>query len=125
MFIFLSLAMIKRYSELLLLKDEGGVIAGRGYTAVDLPILSSLGSASGYLAVLVLALYIHSDDVKRLYTHVEAIWLLCPLLLFWMSRMWLAAGRGKMHDDPIVFAIEDRASQWVALLAIVIVWFAT
>lgn len=125
MFIFLSLAMVKRYSELLELQgSDQQTIKGRGYQVVDLATLNSLGAASGYLAVLVLALYINSEDVKRLYTHVEMIWLLLPLLLFWVSRVWLAAGRGKMHDDPLIFSLKDWVSRWVATLTVVILWLA-
>ncbi|MCR4298136.1 MAG: UbiA family prenyltransferase [Gallionella sp.] len=114
MFLFLSLAMVKRYSELL---DRTGVdkktVAGRGYEVTDLATVQSLGAAGGYCAVLVLALYINSDDVRINYTRPEMIWLLCPLLLYWISRMWQRAGRGQMHDDPIVFALKDRVSRWV------------
>jgi hypothetical protein len=65
--------------------------------------------------VLVLALYINSDDVRENYEHPEVIWLLCPLLLYWISRMWQKAGRGEMYDDPIVFALRDRISRWVGI----------
>jgi hypothetical protein len=80
-----------------------------------LELLTSLGGASGYLAVLVLALYINSNQVKTLYSHPEVIWLLCPLLLYWISRVWLLTHRGMMHDDPIVFALEDWASRFLFL----------
>jgi 4-hydroxybenzoate polyprenyltransferase len=118
MFLFLSLAMVKRYAELLELEKEGLMSErGRGYQTVDLAILASLGGASGYLAVLVLALYINSDAVRTLYARPQAIWLLCPLLLYWVSRVWLAAQRNKMHDDPLLFALRDSVSLWVAGVA--------
>lgn len=111
MFLFLSLALVKRYTELITLREAGRVEAGgRGYSISDLELLSSLGAASGYLAVLVLALYINSDAVTQLYDWPELIWLLCPILLFWISRVWVIAHRGRMQDDPILFAIRDRVS---------------
>ncbi len=126
MFLFLSLAMVKRYTELDGLKESGrDTIAGRGYQATDLHTLNSLGGSSGYLAVLVLALYINSDDVKRMYSHPQLIWLLCPILLYWVSRLWLAAARGKMHDDPVVFAFRDNVSRWIAVIVIAIVLLAS
>jgi 4-hydroxybenzoate polyprenyltransferase len=126
MFLFLSLAIVKRYAELLIIGgNESEFIKGRGYQVVDRAVLGSLGAASGYLAVIVLALYINSGDVKIHYRYPEVIWLLCPLLLFWISRMWLTAGRGAMHNDPLVFAIKDRASQWIMLAGAIFLWVAT
>jgi 4-hydroxybenzoate polyprenyltransferase len=122
MFLFLSLAMIKRYTELrtLLLNGDNRSL-GRGYAVDDLPLVQSLGGASGYLAVLVLALYINSTASEVLYRHPAGLWLLCPLLLYWISRAWLIAHRGAMHDDPVVFAVSDRTSRLLLALAIVIV----
>jgi 4-hydroxybenzoate polyprenyltransferase len=118
MFIFLSLAMVKRYTELVGLKAKGVVDAakGRGYEVEDIALLSALGGASGYISVLVMALYISSDGVQAMYSHPQVLWAVCPVLLYWVSRVWIIAHRGKMHDDPIVFAIKDRVSQVVALL---------
>lgn len=117
MFIFLSLAMLKRYTELAAMAGDGRTrAAGRGYTTDDLPLVQSLGGAAGYLAVLVLALYINSPESQVLYARPEVLWLLCPLLLFWIGRSWLVAHRGGMHDDPVVFAATDRVSQGVAAL---------
>ncbi len=112
MFIFLSLAFIKRYSELWSAHAEGrsGVLRGRGYEAQDLQLVSSLGGSAGYTAVLVLALYIQDSHTASLYATPALIWLACPLLLFWISRAWLIAHRGQMHDDPIVFALKDPVS---------------
>jgi 4-hydroxybenzoate polyprenyltransferase/phosphoserine phosphatase len=125
MFLFLSLAMVKRYAELLSMRDVGRSAAkGRGYIVVDLTTVQSFGAASGYLAVMVLALYINSEEVRVQYRHPEAIWLLCPLILYWVSRMWQRAGRGEMHDDPLVFAIKDRISLWLAGASAVILFFA-
>lgn len=116
MFIFLSLAFIKRFSELKTARDNGSQerIRGRGYIHEDLEVVSSMGTSAGYLAVLVLALYIQDSHTAELYATPKFIWLACPLLLFWISRAWLIAHRGQMHDDPIVFALKDRVSWLVA-----------
>jgi 4-hydroxybenzoate polyprenyltransferase len=122
MFIFLSLAMVKRYTELLSLQASGKVKAsGRGYDVDDIPLIQSMGSSSGYLAVLVLALYIDSTASMSLYRHPHYLWMLCPLLLYWISRTWAIAHRGVMHDDPVVFAVMDRTSQILGVIAAIIV----
>lgn len=122
MFIFLSLAFVKRYTELhdARLKGKRDKSAGRGYYPADFELLASLGGASGYLSVLVLALYINESASSTLYRSPEWMWAACPLLLFWLSRVWLLAHRGQMHDDPIVFALRDRVSLWtgVAFVAV-------
>lgn len=117
MFIFLSLAIVKRYAELfLVLKSGKNKARGRGYLVEDLPLLQSLGGTSGYLSVLVLALYINSPEVHILYSHPEGLWSLCPMLLFWISRIWFKTHRGEMHDDPIIFAAKDFVSILVLLV---------
>jgi len=122
MFIFLSLAMVKRYTELLALQHSGKVkISGRGYDVGDIPLIQSLGGSSGYLAVLVLALYVDSTASIALYRHPHYLWMLCPLLLYWISRIWAIAHRGVMHDDPVIFAVTDKVSQAVLLIATAIV----
>ena len=121
MFIFLSLALVKRYTELLLLKDsERMKTAGRGYHAEDAGMLSGLGAASGYIAVLVFALYVNSPDVLELYARPQVLWLACPVLLYWISRVWLVAHRGQMDDDPIVFAVKDLQSLFTGLCVLAI-----
>lgn len=122
MFMFLSLAMVKRYVELLTLQHSGQVkTSGRGYDVDDIPLIQSLGGSSGYLAVLVLALYIDSTTSEAMYHHPHRLWLLCPLLLYWISRTWAVAHRGAMHDDPVVFAMKDNASRLLMLAATVVV----
>jgi 4-hydroxybenzoate polyprenyltransferase len=122
MFIFLSLAMVKRFTELLALQKKGKVKAsGRGYDVEDIPLIQSLGASSGYMAVLVLALYVDSTASMSLYHHPHYLWLLCPLLLYWISRTWAIAHRGIMHDDPVVFAVMDRTSQILGVIAAVVV----
>ncbi|MBV8063072.1 MAG: UbiA family prenyltransferase [Nevskia sp.] len=121
MFLFLSLAMVKRCAELhALIADSRSQTKGRGYHAEDLSVLQQLGGASGYLSVLVLALYINSSASQQLYRHPQVLWLLCPLLLFWISRVWIITHRGGMHDDPVVFALRDRTSRWLGVVAALI-----
>lgn len=124
-FLFFSLALVKRYAELDAMQRQGKLkAAGRGYHVEDLPILCSLGTASGYLCVLVLALYINSPIVESLYRHPQAIWFLCVLLLYWISRIWLKAHRGQMYDDPVVFALKDKISLVICVLAAITVLVA-
>ncbi|WP_429494008.1 UbiA family prenyltransferase [Paraburkholderia sp. RAU6.4a] len=123
--IFLSLAMVKRYTELDKMQREGkGSAAGRGYLTADMNILRSFGSASGYVAVLVLALYMKSTDVTVLYSHPHRLWILFCLLLYWISRVWMVAFRGEMHDDPIAYAIKNRSSLLTIVLRVVAVLIA-
>ena len=126
MFIFLSLACVKRYSEL---SANGSVsdvkVPGRGYFPSDLAQLSQLGTASGYISVLVLGLYITSEEIHTLYGAPEYLWFIALALLFWISRTWLLAGRNELHDDPIVFAIKDPVSYLVAGLSMIIIILAS
>jgi 4-hydroxybenzoate polyprenyltransferase len=126
MFTFLSLALVKRFRELQGLRQRNHVnVAGRGYVADDLELVATLGTSSGWLAALVLALYVNSQEVRVLYAHPTLLLLVCPLLLFWVSRVWLIAHRGAMHDDPVVFAIKDWASYAVGVLTLLVLWLAT
>ena len=110
-FVFLSLALIKRYTELRALQEKSvQKTLGRGYHTDDIELLSSLGGSSGYISVLVLALYINSNDVKIMYDQPMIMWPICLVMLFWISRVWIVAHRGQMHDDPIVFALKDKVS---------------
>ena len=116
-FLFFSLALVKRCTELLLLKSEGkSHTKGRGYDVKDLEVLTALGVAAGYISVLVVALFINSNEVIERYSEHEFLWLLMPLMLYWISRIWLVTHRGEMVDDPIVFAIKDKVSIFTALL---------
>ena len=110
-FLFFGLALVKRYGELVVMKRvDGDQAHARAYELTDAELLAAMGIASGYLAVLVLVLYISSATAARLYGRFELIWLLCPLLLYWISYIWLIAHRGRMPDDPVVFATHDRTS---------------
>jgi 4-hydroxybenzoate polyprenyltransferase len=109
MFLFLSLALMKRYSELHGLKTRQGEEAAerRGYTVADMQSVSSLGTASGMTAVLVIALYVNAAEVRTLYGHPNVLWLVCVIVLLWIARLWLIAGRGELGEDPVLFAIRD------------------
>lgn len=117
-FLFLSLAFIKRYAELKMQgKDK---LNGREYWATDAPLIQTLGLVSGYMSVLVLAFYLNSSDVLILYTMPQLIWLSVPILLFWVSWMWIQAHRGNMHDDPVLYAIKDKSSLLAGFLFTVV-----
>ena len=121
-FFFLSLAFVKRFAELENLRERGGVsIGGRGYHVADIEQLRSFGSASGYASVVVLTLYISNLDAAQLYQHTRRLWLLVPVLLLWISRLWLLASRGQLDEDPVVYAITDRRSLLLGLVVIAIV----
>jgi len=126
-FIFLSLAFVKRYTELYDVYQNGKMekLSGRGYYVADLELLASLGSSSGYISVVVLALYINEVATGALYQSQEWMWVACPLLLFWISRVWLLTHRGQMHDDPIVFALRDKESRWIGAAFIVVFTIAS
>lgn len=109
-FLFLSLAFVKRYAELRLYRKGSGSLHGRGYHSDDAPIVQMMGIVAGYAAVLVLALYVNSDAIVALYEHPRLVWGAVPVVLFWVSWVWMRAHRGEMHDDPLVFAIKDRTS---------------
>ena len=124
-FIFLSLGIAKRYTEINEARQSGNLaISDRGYSAADLPFLLSIGVAAGYCTVVVMAFYINSGDSLLLYHHRKPLWLVCPLLLFWISRIWLLTARGKMPDDPVVFALRDRSS-WMVLGIIALIVLAS
>jgi 4-hydroxybenzoate polyprenyltransferase len=117
MFLFLSLAFAKRYTELQTLGSlpAGERIPGRGYRPVDLEMVRSVGPASGFAAILVVCLYVNDAHSALLYHHPMWLWLVCPVLLYWISRIWFLAQRGEMPTDPVVFALTDPQS-WVSAL---------
>ena len=126
MFIFMSLAIVKRVAELENLRNQNEEEAhGRGYKAADLESLTMLGSASGFMAVLVFALYINAEETQVLYGTPEILWFICPLLLYLVSRVWLLTNRGQLHEDPVVFFITDHSSQVVVACCGLLVWAAT
>ena len=120
-FVFVSLAFVKRFTELQLVqRGKSDRVKGRGYRVGDLEMVSTMGLASGYLAVLVFAFYVTNPEVTHLYRNPAALWFACPVLLYWISRVWLLAHRGLLHEDPIVFALTDKAS-WVVCLILLII----
>lgn len=118
MFFFLSLAFLKRASEL---HDAPGGLPGRGYLPEDREAVLAMGTSAGYLSTLVLALYVSSHEIHRLYPHPEWLWGLCPLNLYWLSSLWVQARRGKVREDPLLFALRYRATWAVAAAAAALV----
>jgi 4-hydroxybenzoate polyprenyltransferase len=111
LFFFLSLAFLKRFSEIdAAVRDNDGPQRVRGYRPADRDALGQFGAVSGYLSILVMALYTNSRDVVALYSNPVWLWGFCPLLLYWISHIWLAAYRGDMHEDPILFAVGQVSS---------------
>jgi len=123
MFIFFSLALAKRVAELInLQKANKEKTLGRDYRVSDLPVLISTGVSTGYLSVLIVALYINSDKVRVMYNTPDFLWLVCPILMYWIGRLWMITARGEMHEDPIIFAMRDRTSLDIAgVVAVVVV----
>ena len=122
LFFFLSLAMAKRYSELLNASDlvKAGN-SGRGYHTGDRELLLSLGVGSSFSAVAKSQPYVHSPDVRLLYSSPEFLFLLCPIVLYWLSRTWLLAHRGELNEDPVTLAIRDPVSYGVALASAAVI----
>lgn len=121
LFFFLSLALLKRYAELLATEDAGGTSnARRAYQVMDIGLVENMGLSAGYMSVLVLALFVSSDDVSKLYPNPDLLWLVMPLFLYWISRMWFLARHKILLDDPVLFAAKDRVS-WLTggLIALV------
>lgn len=121
MFVFLSLALVKRYAELMTMRTvEGAAAKARGYRLEDAELLATFGASAGYVAVLVLALYVDSGMSRSLYSRPAVLWGLCVLVLYWISYLWLTAHRRRMHDDPLVFAVRNPTSLVLfALMALV------
>lgn len=124
-FLFLSLAFVKRFSELEGLRERGSAVSnGRGYFISDLEQLRALGTGAAYAAVVVLTLYINNAETSVLYHHTTRLWMAVLVLLLWLSFVWMLASRGEMHDDPVVFAITDKRSLMMGLLMAACVWWA-
>lgn len=125
LFFFLSLAIVKRCSELVARRDAGkSSPPGRGYAINDLAMLLPLGAAAGYASVMVVMLYLSSPRMLSLYAHPLRMWLICPLLIYWISRALMLSNRGEMHDDPIIFALTDKVSWLTGVAAAVIIAIA-
>jgi 4-hydroxybenzoate polyprenyltransferase len=125
MFVFLSLAAMKRFCELRMMgSSREAAVKGRGYVAGDVNYFFMVGLTTGYIAVLVLALYITSPDIYRLYARPRLLWFVCPLMFYWISRAWILADRNQMPSDPVVFLIKDRHSYVVGLLTLIVMIMA-
>jgi len=126
MFVFVSLAVAKRHAELAAVEDRDGTHApGRGYRVEDRDVLRIVGLATGCVSVLVIALYVLSDEVRALYSHPNVLLLVGPPLLYWILRLWLLADRGALHDDPLVFTLRDRVAWIAGAVVAAVLWFAT
>lgn len=124
-FFFLSLAFVKRFSELEMMAAKNmDKPSGRGYGVRDLEQVRSFGTSSGYASVVVLILYISQQSSDVLYSHPNRLWLLAPVLLLWISQVWMLASRGDLHEDPVVFAIVDRRSWLLGVAAALVVWLS-
>ena len=124
-FLFLSLAMVKRFSELQNIRARGNTLSnGRGYLLGDIEQLRSFGTASAYASVVVFALYINGRDITGLYRHPTRMWLMTPLMILWLSRVWLLASRGELDEDPVIFAVTDRMSLLIGAAIVLVAVFA-
>ena len=124
-FLFLSLAMVKRFSELETMRERGvAATYGRGYLVADIEQIRAFGTSCATAAVVVFSLYISRLDVESLYKHAGRLWLIVPLMLFWLYRVWLLGSRGEMNDDPVVFALRDRVSLAVGVAVVAVAIFA-
>ena len=124
-FLFLSLAFVKRFAELENLRASGSPPKnGRGYLVADMQQLRGFGTASAYAAVVVFANYISGRDVVKLYHEPGRLWLIVPLMILWLSRIWLLASRGELNEDPVLFAVTDRMSLLIGAAVVAIAWYA-
>lgn len=120
MFMFLTLALVKRLSEVDLMEEATHDLGRRPYRLKDRPALFGMACASAYTALLVVGLYLNSPEVRLLHQHSQWLWLLLPALVYWLTRILIIVQRSEMHHDPVVFAMRDKAS-WLVLIWIVVV----
>jgi 4-hydroxybenzoate polyprenyltransferase len=126
MFMFLSLALAKRYVEIGEMRTRAqSAVKGRAYVAEDGAFILAAGLTSGQLSILTLSLYLNDPTIAERYAYPYGLWLLCPLLLYWLVRIWLKAHRGEMHDDPVVFAATDRISQIIVLVSVLLIYLVS
>jgi 4-hydroxybenzoate polyprenyltransferase len=126
MFLFLSLALVKRYTELAELAGQvEATIQGRGYTVQELPLLLAVGGASAVAAAVILVIYLIDEKFPSgLYSQPEWLWLIFPILLYWLLRVWHLAVRGRMHGDPVLFALKDRLSLALGVVVLLVLFLA-
>ena len=123
-FFFSSLAFMKRYTDVVSLKNKTLKLHGRNYQGLDAGLILTSGLSSGYISILVLALYIFSSNVNSLYQGPEILLMILPLLFYWISRLWLLSHRGRMNSDPIIFSIKDKVSYMILFLVLIVCFFA-
>jgi len=123
-FLLLSLAFAKRCIELSNSRGGEESLSGRGYQVADLAQVNAFGVCSGFLAAVVFMLYLQSERVRELYRSPDFLWLLSPLFLYWITRVWILSSRGRIHEDPVMFVLKDRPTWWVACLAALIMALA-
>lgn len=109
-FLFLSLAYLKRYVEMRDTIEPDRLLSGRGYVGGDLDVVMMSGVSAGMVAILVLALFAHDPATAAHYALPEMLWLLCLPLIYWLNRIWMMARRGQVEGDPVAFAIKDMRS---------------
>lgn len=125
LFIFFSLALVKRCSELVTLRETGiTATRGRDYRVHDLAVLWPLGVASAMAAVVVFGLFINAAETVARYANPQFLWLMGVGLIYWLSRLWIKAGRGEMDDDPVVYAVKDRGSRTTILGMVMVMLLA-
>ena len=117
LFIFMSLALVKRYVEMAAQPEEDSILPNRDYLASDRAMVAMLAAASGFNTVVVFTLYISSEAVRPLYAHPQLLWIACPILIYWISRVMMLAHRRMIDDDPVTFALKDKVS-WISMAAI-------
>lgn len=122
LFFLTSLAFSKRYSEIVARSGSSldSALAGRGYSVGDGPLVLALGVAAGFVSLLVLALYLQADVVRILYERPERLWFALPLMAYWIARLWLTAHRGRLAEDPVLFALRDKGSLATGVLILVV-----
>jgi 4-hydroxybenzoate polyprenyltransferase len=125
MFMFFSLAVVKRVVELKRAKETGIKLKGRGYYPSDLPILLAAGVSSGYISIHIFVLYIDSFASSKLYNNPSLLYFIAPILFVWLTRIWILTWRDELHDDPVAFSIRDHFSQYIGLLVILFFSLAT
>lgn len=125
LFFFTSLAFLKRYIELFSHKDQSQTLNGRSYMVFHSQFIQIFGICSGYLSILIIALYLNSQKATTLYHYPGVLYAACPIFVYWISRAWLIAASGNMHDDPVVFALNDKVTYIVVFLLLLIGLIAT
>ena len=126
LFMFLSLALVKRYAELSdVMRREHRGAPGRGYSVADQPLVGLFGATAGQMSVLVFALYVSSPEIGVLYSRPALLWIACPILLYWVARIWHLAYRHELHEDPLVYALRDPASILLGIATVAVMLAAT